>query len=80
MNRTARLAGEPRAAEALGSILSRGAGIGVSPETAPVRAFTTVQGTGCGTPTVNGLGFGRITQLPVSPGVYRLTLSGEEPN
>ena len=31
-------------------------------------------------PKVNGLGFGRITQLPVSPGVYRLTLSGEEPN
>ncbi len=32
-----------------GATISRGAAIWVSPETAPVRAFTSVQETGCGT-------------------------------
>ncbi len=32
-----------------GATISRGATIWVSPETAPVRAFTSVQETGCGT-------------------------------
>ncbi len=41
-----------RTARALGAgaTISRGAAIWVSPETTPVRAFTSVQGTGCGTP------------------------------
>jgi hypothetical protein len=39
--------------------LQEGAAMCVSPETTPMRAFTTVQGTGCGTEESNRLSWTR---------------------